>query len=195
MSARSNETLCRSASSTSAARSPRTGSRGHWAVNCSDRAVLCANYRSACRGDRTGILRKIGLMADEADETLLWLEAAPGGVGDDSEPRASKLFQEADELTADLHCFAPDRKGEPEKPETDAGRNAPAPALRESPINHQITRSPDHRIPRDSYAASGGWYRAHTAPAGSRIRRIGRPRGRAGIAITAPPRRMHSSRL
>ena len=60
-----------------------------------------ANYRSACRGrsDREFCAR-IGVVADEADETLFWLEPLPSAWTDIRTPLYEKLLREADELTA-----------------------------------------------------------------------------------------------
>ena len=61
---------------------------------------VAANYRSACRArSRAEFISKLGVVEDEADETLFWLELMV-----DSKivtlQRAEKLMKEADELTA-----------------------------------------------------------------------------------------------
>jgi four helix bundle protein len=59
-----------------------------------------ANYRAACRGrSRAEFASKIGTVAEEADESLYWLELiSEGGLLPESQ--LSFLMQEADELTA-----------------------------------------------------------------------------------------------
>ena len=63
--------------------------------------AVAANYRAACRG-RSGkeFCAKIGVVAEESDESLLWLELlaveSPGVQGKEYDA----LLREADELTA-----------------------------------------------------------------------------------------------
>jgi four helix bundle protein len=59
-----------------------------------------SNYRGACRGrSNREFIAKIGLAAEEADESKGWLQVlADAGIGDIAE--AESLIQEADELTA-----------------------------------------------------------------------------------------------
>ena len=59
-----------------------------------------ANYRASCRArSRAEWIAKLGVVEEEADETLFWLEVA---VEADvvSAQRAQALLKEADELTA-----------------------------------------------------------------------------------------------
>ncbi len=61
---------------------------------------VAANYRSACRArSRAEFIAKLGVVEEESDETLFWLELMV-----DSKivtlQRADKLIKEADELTA-----------------------------------------------------------------------------------------------
>ena len=61
---------------------------------------VAANYRSACRArSRAEFISKLGVVEEEADESLFWLELMV-----DSRivtlQRAEKLMKEADELTA-----------------------------------------------------------------------------------------------
>jgi four helix bundle protein len=59
-----------------------------------------ANYRAACRARlRAEFASKLGTVAEEADESLYWLELIQGG---DFVPqkRIASLVSEADELTA-----------------------------------------------------------------------------------------------
>ena len=59
-----------------------------------------ANYRAACRArSRREFASKIGIVTEEADESLYWLEIL---VEADimSEPRLANLIREANELTA-----------------------------------------------------------------------------------------------
>jgi len=59
-----------------------------------------SNYRSACRGrSNREFIAKLGVAAEEADETKGWLQALlDAGLGDAAELAA--LVSEADELTA-----------------------------------------------------------------------------------------------
>jgi len=59
-----------------------------------------ANYRAACRSrSRAEFASKLGTVAEEADESLYWLELIQ--VGDFvPEKRIASLVSEADELTA-----------------------------------------------------------------------------------------------
>jgi four helix bundle protein len=59
-----------------------------------------ANYRAACRArSRAEFASKVGTVAEEADESLYWLELIQ--VGDFvPEKRIASLVSEADELTA-----------------------------------------------------------------------------------------------
>jgi four helix bundle protein len=60
-----------------------------------------ANYRSACRGrSAREFCAKIGLVADEADETLFWLELLAETSPLTRSREHQHLFQEADQLTA-----------------------------------------------------------------------------------------------
>jgi len=59
-----------------------------------------ANYRAACRArSRAEFASKLGIVAEEADEGLYWLELIRGGnfIG---QKRIAFLLSEADELTA-----------------------------------------------------------------------------------------------
>lgn len=63
--------------------------------------AVAANYRASCRGrSPKEFCAKIGVVAEEADESLLWLEllvvASPGVAGAEH----AQLVKEADELTA-----------------------------------------------------------------------------------------------
>jgi four helix bundle protein len=63
--------------------------------------AVAANYRASCRGrSPKEFCAKIGVVAEEADESLLWLEllivASPGVAGVEH----TGLLKEADELTA-----------------------------------------------------------------------------------------------
>ena len=61
---------------------------------------VAANYRSACRGrSRAEFIAKLGVVLEEADESLLWLEVITEAEVA-SGPRVEKLLKEADELTA-----------------------------------------------------------------------------------------------
>src|SRR5213596_2511025 len=59
-----------------------------------------ANYRSACRArSRAEFAAKLGAVAEEADETVYWLELTRDGKLL-SEPKLSELLREPNELTA-----------------------------------------------------------------------------------------------
>ena len=59
-----------------------------------------ANYRAACRSrSRAEFAAKLGLVAEEADETVYWLEVIRDGNLLPSN-KLSGLLKEADELTA-----------------------------------------------------------------------------------------------
>ncbi len=61
---------------------------------------VAANYRAACRArSQANFVYKLGLVEEEADESLFWLEMV---VETDLMPaaRVQDLTQEADELTA-----------------------------------------------------------------------------------------------
>ena len=65
-----------------------------------DAGTSAANYRASCRArSRADFIAKLGVVEEEADETLFWLELMV-----DSKlvtlQRAEKLMKEADELTA-----------------------------------------------------------------------------------------------
>jgi len=59
-----------------------------------------ANYRAACRGrSKAEFLSKLGIVAEEADESVYWLELTiEGGLLPAS--RVDSLLREANELTA-----------------------------------------------------------------------------------------------
>jgi four helix bundle protein len=59
-----------------------------------------ANYRASCRArSRSEWKSKLGIVEEEADETLFWLEVCVEAELI-PEPRAKALLKEADELTA-----------------------------------------------------------------------------------------------
>ena len=61
---------------------------------------VAANYRAACRArSRAEFIAKIGIVLEEADESLFWLELMTE-TQLVTVPRAEKLLREADELTA-----------------------------------------------------------------------------------------------
>lgn len=62
--------------------------------------AIGANYRAACRGrSRAEFAAKLGIVAEEADETVYWLELISEG-GLVAEQRVAELLKEANELTA-----------------------------------------------------------------------------------------------
>jgi four helix bundle protein len=61
---------------------------------------VAANYRAACRArSKPEFIAKIGIVAEEADETVLWLEPL-GDAGVLPTARWDSLIKEARELTA-----------------------------------------------------------------------------------------------
>lgn len=59
-----------------------------------------ANYRAACRSrSRAEFAAKLGVVAEEADEPLYWLELIRDGKLR-SDPKTSSLLEEANQLTA-----------------------------------------------------------------------------------------------
>jgi four helix bundle protein len=61
---------------------------------------VAANYRAACRArSRTEFVAKVGVVLEEADETLLWLELITAGKLLPP-ARVDPLLREADELVA-----------------------------------------------------------------------------------------------
>jgi four helix bundle protein len=80
---------------------PRTTSGraiGNQLVRCG--TSVGANYRAACRSrSRAEFAAELGVVAEEADETVYWLELLRDGELL-SEAKLSDLLREADELTA-----------------------------------------------------------------------------------------------
>lgn len=79
-----------------------------------------SNYRAACKGrSRKEFISKIGIAAEEADESKGWLEALrDASLGE--QPEISRLISEANELTAIFvksHKTAERRLAEEEKRE------------------------------------------------------------------------------
>lgn len=67
---------------------------------CKAATSVAANYRAACRGrSKAEFAAKIGLVLEEADESLFWLEIADARrLGTEADRR--RLLIEANELTA-----------------------------------------------------------------------------------------------
>ncbi|PYI79409.1 MAG: four helix bundle protein [Verrucomicrobia bacterium] len=71
---------------------------GSQLVRCG--TAIGANNRAACRSrSHTEFTAKLGVVAEEADETVYWLELLRDG-NLVSEPELSRLLREANELTA-----------------------------------------------------------------------------------------------
>lgn len=61
---------------------------------------VASNYRAACRGrSRAEFVSKLGVVLEEADETMLWLELISEGQLLPTK-RVENLIKEANELTA-----------------------------------------------------------------------------------------------
>ena len=59
-----------------------------------------ANYRAACRArSRAEFVAKLGIVLEEADETVFWLELLPDG-GIVKREKLEGLVKEAEELTS-----------------------------------------------------------------------------------------------
>ena len=57
-----------------------------------------ANYRAACRGrSKSEFLAKLGIVEEETDETMFWMEMIMEGGGLERD-RVTPLYQEAEEL-------------------------------------------------------------------------------------------------
>lgn len=71
---------------------------GHQLLRCS--TSVAANYRAACRARSSAeFIAKMGIVEEEADESVFWIEL----IGDAELQKPSKLaslLQEANELTA-----------------------------------------------------------------------------------------------
>jgi four helix bundle protein len=63
---------------------------------------VAANYRAACRGrSKAEFIAKLGIVEEEADETLFWLEVIEEMNIYDYDPSSvESLMQECDEITA-----------------------------------------------------------------------------------------------
>jgi four helix bundle protein len=63
--------------------------------------AVAANYRAACRGrSPREFCAKIGVVAEEADESILWLELLATARPTFRRDQHARLDREADELTA-----------------------------------------------------------------------------------------------
>ena len=79
---------------------------------------VAANYRSACRGrSRAEFIAKLGIVLEEADESLLWLEVM-NEAEVASGPKVEKLLKEADELTAIFTSSMKTARGQSLNPQT-----------------------------------------------------------------------------
>jgi four helix bundle protein len=75
-----------------------------------------ANYRASCRArSRAEWIAKMGIVEEEADETLFWLEVAVE-AGLVSADKAKALLREADELTAIFVASLKTAKGQVSNP-------------------------------------------------------------------------------
>jgi four helix bundle protein len=79
-----------------------------------------ANYRSACRArSRAEFIARLGVVEEEADESVFWLELLLAG-GIVNQERLSGLLQEANDITA---MFTAGRKSA--RSTTDSGKRFP----------------------------------------------------------------------
>jgi four helix bundle protein len=61
---------------------------------------VAANYRAVCRSrSKAEFIAKVGVVVEEADETVFWLELL-GGAGIVEQKRLEELLLEANELLA-----------------------------------------------------------------------------------------------
>ena len=83
------------------ARCPILAKDAFWVSNCFGAATsVAANYRSACRArSRPDFLNKLGVVEEEADESLFWLEFIVE-AGLIPEVKLRYLVSEASQLTA-----------------------------------------------------------------------------------------------
>ena len=73
--------------------------------------AVAANYRAACRArSRAEFIAKIGVVEEEADETLLWLELL-GESGVVKATLLTELLDEANQLTAIMAASRKSAKG------------------------------------------------------------------------------------
>jgi four helix bundle protein len=88
--------------------------------------AVAANYRAACRG-RSGkeFCAKLGVVAEESDESLLWLELLAVGVPSVCGKNHGALLQEADELTAIFSSSYKTARANLKKQKRDKRRAAP----------------------------------------------------------------------
>ena len=71
---------------------------GHQMIRCG--TSVAANYRASCRSrSKAEFIAKLGIVEEEADETLFWLELAIEAKLVPLE-RAQPVLREADQLTA-----------------------------------------------------------------------------------------------
>ena len=159
---------------------------------------VAANYRSACRGrsDRE-FCAKIGIVADEADETLLWLELLQESTQAIHGTEHQQLFQEARELTAIFTASHHTARTNLNNRKTRRRSELQGPTPRDLPDynpNYQITQLPNYAMTRFLRRVRR-LIQGATAPAGSRMTQKRPPARPRGAAITAPPRRTHSSML
>ncbi len=71
---------------------------GYQLLRCG--TAIGANYRSACHArSRADFISKIGIVTEEADESVFWLELL-SDLGIMKKERLNELLQEARELTA-----------------------------------------------------------------------------------------------
>jgi four helix bundle protein len=69
-----------------------------------------ADYRAACQArSRAEFIAKIGIVAEEADETVFWIELL-SDIGIVKRERLEPLHREAQGANQDLFCFATDRE-------------------------------------------------------------------------------------
>ena len=83
-----------------------------------------ANYRAVCRArSRAEFIAKIGIVVEEADETIFWLELL-AETGIVKESRLSDLLAEAKELTAIFAASQRTAKSGPRHSKTQSGDGA-----------------------------------------------------------------------
>jgi four helix bundle protein len=79
---------------------------------------VAANYRAACRGrSRAEFISRMGIVAEEADESILWLELLEE-AGILNAKRLSEIAKEAKELTAIFSTSLKTAKGNTIKHDT-----------------------------------------------------------------------------
>jgi four helix bundle protein len=100
---------------------------------------IAANYRAACRGrSDKEFCAKLGVVAEESDESLLWLELLAVGSPAIRGNNYARLLQEADELTAIFTASYKTARANQKKKKNEK---------KQSRRTTKPAKSPNHQIP------------------------------------------------